>query len=173
MLKEQHYICAYCMRSISNDNTKVKIEHYIPRSYDMNLEMEYNNLLAVCHGNEGMPPAHQTCDTRKGNQLLTINPQRDRDISTVYYTKGGKIHSTNDCFDEELNNILNLNYHSLVDNRQKTLIIFMRKINEKYSGKHIDKKEWKRLEHKFCDVSPGATVVPYCGIIWEYIKKKT
>jgi len=67
LLKEQGYICAYCMKRIDNKwNTKLKkfnteIEHY--KSQDVyngkkgkpNLTLNYNNMLAVCNGNAGMP----------------------------------------------------------------------------------------------------------------------
>ena len=51
LLEEQGYICAYCMKKLEDDFSKVKIEHYIARNEEN--QLDYNNLLAVCKGNEG------------------------------------------------------------------------------------------------------------------------
>ena len=51
LLKEQGYICAYCMKRI--ESSDVKIEHYKARNSEN--ELDYKNLLAVCKGNEGSP----------------------------------------------------------------------------------------------------------------------
>lgn len=45
LLKEQGYICAYCMKKLEDDSSKVKIEHYVARNEEN--ELEYGNLLAV------------------------------------------------------------------------------------------------------------------------------
>ena len=50
LLKEQGYICAYCMKRIE-ENSDIKIEHYEARNNEN--ELAYKNLLAVCKGNEG------------------------------------------------------------------------------------------------------------------------
>lgn len=172
LLKEQHYICAYCMKAISNDRALVKVEHYIPQSDDFDYEMEYKNLLAVCYGNEGMAYEHQTCDTRKGDKLLKIDPQKSSDMETIYYSRDGKIHSRNDNYDAELNTVLNLNYSLLVENRKTVLDKFLKNLDKKYSGKHLKKKDWKKIEEVFCHKLYGENADPYCGIIWEYIKRK-
>ena len=79
LLKEQGYICAYCMKRI-RDEKDTKIEHY--RARNMDNELEYTNLLAVCYGNQITTASvtktgkkRFTCDTMKGNQVLNINPQ--------------------------------------------------------------------------------------------------
>ena len=40
LLKEQGYICAYCMKKLEDDSSKVKIEHYVARNEEN--ELEYN-----------------------------------------------------------------------------------------------------------------------------------
>ena len=67
LLKEQGYLCAYCMSKIDDQHTK--IEHYEPRNNKN--ELDYKNLLAVCGGNSGgNDEKHQHCDTKKGNKTL-------------------------------------------------------------------------------------------------------
>ena len=49
LLKEQGFICGYCMQRIYNDGNVTKIEHWEPRNSAN--EKKYMNLLAVCSGN--------------------------------------------------------------------------------------------------------------------------
>ena len=62
LLKEQGYLCAYCMRRI-NDAQDTKIEHYKARTPEN--ELQYHNLLAVCKGGEDGLPSARCCDTKK------------------------------------------------------------------------------------------------------------
>ena len=45
LIAEQRSRCAYCMCRIEMSNST--IEHYIPRSVDMNLSIDYRNLFAM------------------------------------------------------------------------------------------------------------------------------
>lgn len=67
LLKDQGYICAYCMKPIHKVND-TKVEHYIPQE-NAN-ELDYHNLLAVCTGNEGQSaaPFLQRAKTKYENQ---------------------------------------------------------------------------------------------------------
>lgn len=102
LLEEQGFICAYCMQRIRGaDDTK--IEHYQPRNPAN--ELQYTNLLAVCYGNskpnrQGVPidPERFTCDKKKEDDILQINPQSEADMKTVYYDQNGRIYSTNGYF---------------------------------------------------------------------------
>ena len=107
LLKEQGYICAYCMKKLEDDSSKVKIEHYVARNEEN--ELEYKNLLAVCKGNEGESFEKQTCDTRKGNKEIKINPQVNSDILTIRYTSNGEIKSNNSDYQRDFDETLNLN----------------------------------------------------------------
>ena len=66
LMKEQGHLCAYCMRRIPDnrileediDLSDVYIEHWKARSAEditENKGLDYNNLLAVCSGNEKAP----------------------------------------------------------------------------------------------------------------------
>ena len=105
LLEEQGYLCAYCMKRIRRDN-KVKIEHYTARTPEN--ELMYENLLAVCDGNETfiengrkVNPKRFTCDTMKKNKRLHINPQRLADMGTIYYDAQGRIYSTNSIYQND------------------------------------------------------------------------
>ena len=51
LLREQHGICAYCMRRIRMDNHS-RVEHLVPLSSSKDKAIDYNNMLAVCDGGE-------------------------------------------------------------------------------------------------------------------------
>lgn len=127
LLVEQKYLCAYCMCRIRNDKD-LKIEHYRARNEEN--EMDYHNLLAVYNGNQKLKGTHNkgdsrrfTCDTKKGNKPLHLNPQDRLDMETIYYDNSGVIYSRNTTYNEDLNKILNLNdqYGTLVSNRKTAL----------------------------------------------------
>ena len=113
LLREQGWLCAYCMKRLSFDGNDVKIEHYEPRNTEN--ELKYENLLAVCKGGEGSVPERQTCDTRKGNQVLNINPQRRQDIDTVSYTSNGDILSSDNVFQADFDDIFHAEALHVVD----------------------------------------------------------
>ena len=167
LLKEQGFLCAYCMTRINNEKD-TKIDHFVPRNPQN--ELEYSNLLAVCKGNEGYPYEEATCDTRKGDKKLKhVNPQKKECIATITYKRNGTICSTNPEIEKELNEILNLNCPNgyLISNRRcavaalfssfrgkdnKTIKTTLRNLKRKYGM--ADKKE------------------PYVGILLYFIEKK-
>ena len=81
--RDQGALCAYCMRRIPDDRglPHAKIEHLVPRNgKDVTCgafgALDYNNMLAVCSGNEPDKSKHHelTCDASRGNAPLTVNP---------------------------------------------------------------------------------------------------
>src|ERR1035437_8709783 len=79
LLTEQGHICCYCMQRIPNkvvkgniDSYDMKVEHFKCQVGYPDLQLVYSNLLGACTGNEGKPGYLATCDTKKGNQELTI-----------------------------------------------------------------------------------------------------
>ena len=110
LLDEQGYICAYCMKKISLElnekhKPKVEVEHYKPRENNKELELNYNNLLAVCNGSVLSYPEKELyhhCDKTKGEkgkvngnvELKVINPLRkDKSEDLIVYTLNGNIKS--------------------------------------------------------------------------------
>ncbi len=66
LMKEQGYICCYCMQRIAPNAEKMKIEHRQSQKRHPELQLDYQNLLASCKGNEGKAKHLQHCDTSKG-----------------------------------------------------------------------------------------------------------
>lgn len=166
LLEEQGYICAYCMKKLKDDSAQVKIEHYIARTEEN--ELDYKNLLAVCKGNEGEPFENQTCDTRKGSQEIRINPQESKDILTVSYTNDGRIKSTNKDYQKDFDDTLNLNnYLGLVALRKSALDSLKRKL---YARKtHLTRETIEKIYNKYSEANVKES---YVGILLWYLQKK-
>lgn len=125
LLKDQGYLCAYCMRRIENDSSKMKIEHWVPQS-KLKTELkklDFKIMLGVCDGCRGAADKYTTCDEHRHNAELTVNPMRKDMIDTIYYDREGFIYSTDPNINEDLKTTLNLNCEKaaskLVVNRKK------------------------------------------------------
>lgn len=170
LLHEQGHLCAYCMSRIDSDNTK--IEHYIPRHSDN--ELDYKNLLAVCRGNEGQPRRHQHCDTRKGNSTLHIDPQQAQHIAQLSYKSDGTIFSKgNSDFEHDLNSILNLNapFGYLKNNRKRALDSLKLHIHNKLGSRSASSSFLQRALDFYTSNSEGHRA-PYCGILIDYLQRR-
>lgn len=167
LLEEQGYICAYCMKKLENNSSKVKIEHYVAR--DESNELDYRNLLAVCKGNEGEPFEKQTCDTRKGNEVLRIDPQKEGDILTIEYTSNGEIKSNNPDFQEDFDNILNLNNtFGLVKSRREALNSLKRNLGKRKA--HLTEDTIRRIYTRYLESEIKES---YVGILLWYLQKRS
>ena len=142
LLKEQGYLCAYCMRRIHQDS--MKIEHFMPQSTISGKEaLEYNNLLGVCWGGskhkkrdsncdsqKNDDPRELTCDSKKGNTRIIADPRDQRVIDKIEYKHDGTIYSKDDKINADLNVALNLNSmdHALPGNRRAAYRRVMKEI---------------------------------------------
>ncbi len=130
LLEEQGHICAYCMRRIPETRSlprgvaPVTIEHWFPRNPesgdDVGQGLDYRNMFAVCSGNRGCgDTGGMTCDARRGNEPIKVNPCNANTLRGITYTSSGRIHSSDPDIDEDINKRLNLNSerNSLPENR--------------------------------------------------------
>ena len=114
LLHEQGHLCAYCMRRIPEKRKLpigvqgATIEHWFPRNPDSGEDygqgLDYRNMLAVCSGNRGCGDERNlTCDAKRGNDKLTVNPCNSKTLHSITYSHNGKIKSTDTRIDEDLN----------------------------------------------------------------------
>ena len=169
LLQEQGNICAYCMTRIQADTST--IEHYIPRhgqNGDMSLSLEYRNLFAVCRRTRGEKAKNKTCDDRKGDRLISINPSRDSDIEQIRYKTDGTIYSDNASFNQDLDNTLNLNDATLKSNRKAAVDAVLLQLSKRKKG------SWnKEYIQKVLDTYQSANPkTEYVGIIIYRLQKK-
>ena len=123
LINEQGKLCAYCMCRIPRSDVDVKIapitiEHFIPRNpedgRDVGQGLDYNNLLAVCHGIRGTKGTRKikdlTCDAHRENiEFKKVNPCKPETLQSIIYTLEGKIDATDIEVKKDLIETLNLN----------------------------------------------------------------
>lgn len=191
LLEEQGYICAYCMQRIDH---KGKIEHWkgqaksrTPETLD--LELDYNNMLAVCTGEA---PEHQGfhCDTMRSQYQsrnkgdLTLNPTNEIHVENLKYLSNGTIYYDNPSLaaqtekelsdiDKELQKYLNLNHLYLIDQRARAyddaFQIIFNFIKQKKDKAFIQLAKQKLLKQWQMRYDDGFK--PYCGIVLYFLQK--
>lgn len=172
LLKEQGFICAYCMREIPTKDKGVKetskIEHVKSRKDRPDLQLDYNNMVICC---PGYLNADAHCDKSKDKSSVTFSLFNNLFPNTITYSiKNGTISSTNTIttWNKEINDTLNLNNSLLAYNR----LYVLTGIKEV-----LEKKKWKKakIEEKLEEwLNPNANgkLKPYCGIVIWYLQKK-
>ena len=92
LLEEQHYLCAYCMRELS-DVDAVTIEHWFPLSQARDTAIDYQNFLGSCSGiySQGQQPC-RCCDNSKGGTPIKINPCQQWMMDCIHYESDGTIY---------------------------------------------------------------------------------
>ena len=119
LAEEQGYLCAYCLQRISADPLDTKIEHVIAQTLQPLKQLDYDNLLLCCKGNEGQSENHHHCDTKKKDMEIKYNPASYPNIEdTIRYKRNGTIISDDQEWDQQLNDVLNLNETRLRENRK-------------------------------------------------------
>ncbi|MGV7091246.1 TIGR02646 family protein [Siccibacter turicensis] len=171
LLAEQGAVCAYCMDRISLDPDKMKIEHWLCQNQHKAQQLEYRNLLACCMGHQGSPFSDQTCDTRKGASNLKYSPcDPTHHINTIIkYQRNGKIYSSDAEFDQQLNNILNLNKPRLIANRKAAVDTIQAKLNTKVGRR--TQSDIARVLEKVID-NKQKEFMPFYGAIAYYLQNK-
>jgi uncharacterized protein (TIGR02646 family) len=172
LLKEQGYICCYCMSRIKLD--EMKIEHWQPQTKYTSRQLDYKNLLGACMGNQGARPQNQHCDTRKGDNEITINPiEGDKNYENlIKYRPDGKIYSDDLSINHDLSETLNLNLGFLKKNRKDALDVVIRKLDEKFSNKTWAKITVQREIDKLNTKDENGFYDVYCQFIASYLKSK-
>ncbi len=172
LLREQGYLCAYCMRRITKDH--MKIEHWYPESkLDEVGRMEYANMLGCCEGHkEGCSHEGDTCDTHKGDTQITETPVKEDHIAKIRYKSGtGEIYSDDPVIDYDLNVTLNLNCEEqyLKENRKEVLDALKSHIRRKGS---LSRAEWEKYLKLYDSVDAKNQRKEYAGIATWYINRK-
>ena len=172
LLKEQGYICCYCMSRITSE--QMKIEHWKSQTKYVDLQLDYRNLLGACNGNEGARRQNQHCDTRKGDIEITINPiESDKNCENlVKYRPDGKIYSDDASINHDLNKTLNLNLGFLQRNRKDALDVVIRKLDEKFSNKAWSKITLQNVINALNTKDKNGYYSEYCQIAISYLKSK-
>lgn len=181
LLEEQGHICAYCMRRIPEKRTlpagvmPVTIEHWFPRNpeskKDVGQGLDYRNMFAVCSGNRGCGNKEGlTCDARRGNAPIKVNPCDVETLRGITYTSTGRIQSSDSEIDEDINKRLNLNSESisLPENRKQVLQALIDDVRKNHGTGDISLYCRRKLEQIRSVDDPK---MPYVGIMIWWLEK--
>lgn len=180
LLTEQGHICCYCTKRIpEHASPYMKVEHFKCQDNFAAMQLTYTNLLGACTGNEGQPKIKQTCDTKKGNTDLTINPTSAiPNCETFFkYNADGEISSITDNADinRQLNEVLNLNMQTLKDGRSEIYLEIQERVRLESKRTKKDKASFtKFLEQERAKwlERTGNKHRPYCSVAVYYLTKK-
>lgn len=141
---------------------QMKIAHWHSQSLHKDEQFDYANLLGACLGSEGNPPNLQHCDTRQGDRNIKWNPANPdhRIEDRIRYLADGTIISDDAEFNEQINEVLNLNVDFLVTSRKYVLDSFRELLGKGNLPRHTWEKrlqEWNGETHKgelheFCQI---------------------
>lgn len=178
LIREQGYLCAYCMRRL--DLRTMQVEHYVAQhpldnDYDPAMTIDYHNMLGVCPGNKGNEAGSKglTCDQSRGNTPLTINPQRQELVARIRYSDNGRIFSDDPVIDRDLQVVLNLNCVQayLPASRKMALDELKKRIYRSFGDKTATKAALQRMYSGLKSGEDGR-LVPFVGILLWYLEKK-
>lgn len=149
LVKEQHYLCAYCMRKITdekdvNNRVNMRIEHWYPLSNNKIKAIEYSNFLAACEGIDSQNgEVIKCCDNSKESSVIHIDPRDKRMMSLITYDSDGRISVRKadgwsqeeiDTFQKDIDEVLLLNGST----------------EKKYADKNSELKMYRSAVYKAC-----------------------
>ena len=175
LLKEQGFLCAYCMRRISIE--KMKIEHWYPEDKLTDVErLNYGNMLGACEGHkEGTKGSDDTCDTHKANTEIKVNPTCKETLGKIKYkTSTGEIYSEDEDIQKDLNVTLNLNSnkHMLKLNRKATLESVISQMSRLQQNGNWSRRIVENMLKQYQGKDSEGKKKEYAGIVVWYLEKK-
>ena len=184
LIREQHGLCAYCMRRIY-DNDSTVIEHRIPVNRDPRATLNYNNMMACCDGGRksDSTPRVLCCDASKGNKEISISPYNRDQMETIRYDKNGRIYiyPRDEELEYDLNQVLYLNGEAagsvilqdtstgLIYGRKQTyrsFEVFIKGLNKK--GKPVG----AAIRRKIDEISNSEEYIEFAGVWLYFLKRK-
>jgi uncharacterized protein (TIGR02646 family) len=171
LVAEQRGICCYCLSPIRPQADAMKVEHWHCRERYPAEQLDYRNLLGACLGNEEQPPESQHCDTFKANSDLSRNPANpDHYIDRlVRFGADGTVLSDNEGFNNELNDVLNLNVPLLKNSRKATLDAFKATLVKRGNLKTATIQRWLRTWN---GDSNQNDLRPFCQVVVYWLQKR-
>lgn len=193
LVRDQFHLCCYCLRRISKGlrpNTAKpnapaivhkKVEHWQPQHAHPDLQLAWPNLLGACLGGEGFPRSAQTCDTRKGESMITLNPLDSAHVVTLFCTSDGRLCSTNGTFQDDIDERLGLNHAILVGDRRAILDRALGRLKTRFPTsefsigkvkKLIEEMETPKQRVVHEKEGPKATLDEHCSVLRLWARKR-
>lgn len=170
LLQEQGYLCAYCMRRIpvsdSNSSETTRIDHVLSRDIHPDLTLDYSNMAICC---PGAINSSFHCDKLKKSADITFDLYHDAFFETLSYkSQDGAICSSNAVYNNEINQLLNLNNPLLKANRLsawKGVKQYLDKAGWNLAKINEQLRNWESKDHE-------GRYKEYCGIVLFYLQKR-
>lgn len=186
LLEEQGYVCAYCMRRIPckdrlyrKDGTTYvltdedhRVEHMQSRENHEDKKLDYSNMVICCPGHIGN---EDHCDRLKGSRDISFSPLDSSFIETLSYKTDGEIVSSNEQYNKEINEVLNLNTKILKENRKSTWEAVKKELIARNGGKPWNKSILSKYVEKYSsrhERNGKLKLIPYCGVVLFFLQKK-
>lgn len=161
LVREQHGLCCYCQSRIRATPEGMKIEHWQCQADNPGRQLDFGNLHGVCLGGHGRPARDQHCDTRKGNDLLCFSvcdPAHPIERQ-IKFLGNGRIESDDKRINDDLNDVLNLNWSRLVSNRKAVLDAFKQRLGQGRLNATQELNKWDGSQP--CDLPEFAQVMVF------------
>lgn len=177
LLRDQGYLCAYCMRRIpvrdTGTNETSHIEHIAPQSTLSEQEkMDYANMLICCPGAiSGTEKKSCHCDRHKAESIIHFSPLDKNFTATIKYKSDGTIESSDVVANQEINEILNLNIPLLKANRKGIKDTLIQKLMQ-HKSIAWRKSDIKKLLDFYCSKDSSGKYPEYCGVARWYLSRK-
>ncbi|MCU0654094.1 MAG: hypothetical protein MUF64_01990 [Polyangiaceae bacterium] len=101
----------------------MRIAHRIPQSAAPQRDLDWNNLLGACTGNEGNTPTH--CDVAQHDTPLELDPTRLDHCATLRFEQA-RLVSARASFMDEIERVLALNTNLLQKRRNEALDAYLK-----------------------------------------------
>lgn len=183
LLGDQLWLCCYCLRRISDEFrphptnpdappiVQMKVEHWQSQEHHPELQLAWTNMLGACLGGAGSPRADHTCDTRKGDQAIALNPLDPAHVATLHCTSTGRLESTDPRFQEDIEERLHLNQRILVRDRKAKLERAIQRLTARYPRSSIPESAVRALIEEL--ESPAEGKLPaLCSVLRLWARKR-
>jgi uncharacterized protein (TIGR02646 family) len=172
-------LCAYCGGRLS---AGMKVEHFVPRSEDPDLILDWSNLLGCCAGmyREGDARVLHCDSHRTPHVRLNIHPVSakvdPRSLFVVNVTSGArgmKLGEIEGKTAEAAHDVreLNLNASKLVENRRE-VVERLRSELSSYERDETKIRQFIQRRLKTATAAPPGELPPYVHVVIEYLERK-
>ncbi len=201
LLQEQGYLCCYCGMTITKDfhddeiqaliqgttdTVELKvvpshIEHFIPRSVNPALALNYTNLLASCGSSkqqynkiEIVSYCREHCAQRRRNLPLSVSPLQLDCEKYFKYLGSGEVEPTNDLTRQAdaqaMIDTLNLNYSRLVAMREKAIDAALQDLQD---FEELTNDEIQAICHGYRQPDAEGKLIPFCAVVIYTLEQYT
>jgi uncharacterized protein (TIGR02646 family) len=175
LVRDQHGLCCFCMQRVEArvaPELKVKIAHRVPQAVDPARDLEWNNLFAACHGNEGAPHERQHCDTRQGKEELRVSPREPAHVASLSYTVRGEIRTSRDDLRKDLAKTLNLNDPALCNARREARESLLRAMAQRAGKREFSSPELRRALERASTPDVSGNLPPFAGALEWWLRRR-